>query len=56
MLNKVVLAIDPELQSDFWAAYDDLKVPVTQQLGLTTQVREGLGYLLFSGTGYWTGE
>jgi hypothetical protein len=55
MLNKVVLAIDPELHDEFWASYDDLQV-VTPQLGMRTQIKEGLGYLLFSGTGDWTGD
>jgi hypothetical protein len=55
MLNKVVLAIDPELHDEFWASYDDLQV-VTPQLGMRTQIKEGLGYLLFSGTGDWSGE
>jgi hypothetical protein len=55
MLNTVVLAVDPDLHDEFWAAYDDVAT-IPAQLGMRTQIREGLGYLLFSGTGYWTGD
>lgn len=55
MLNTVVLAIDPELHDEFWSAFGDVEV-IPAQLGIRTQVREGLGYLLFSGVGQWTGE
>jgi hypothetical protein len=55
MLNTVVLAVDPELHDEFWSAFEDAEV-IPAQLGIRTQVREGLGYLLFSGVGQWTGD
>jgi hypothetical protein len=55
VLNSVVIALDPELYDDFWSAYDDVQVLGTQ-IGKRTLVKEGLGYLLFSGTGQWTGD
>jgi len=55
VLNTVVLALDPELYDEFWASYDDVQVMGTQ-FGKRTQIKEGLGYLLFSGTGQWTGD
>jgi hypothetical protein len=55
VLNTVVLALDPDLNDEFWAAYDDAQV-VPAQLGKRSQINEGLGYLLFSGSGQWTGD
>ena len=55
MLNTVVVALDPDLHDEFWEAYEDVQ-EVPLQLGIRTQVKEGLGYLLFSGTGKWTGD
>jgi hypothetical protein len=55
MLNTVVLAIDPELHDEFWSAYEDVQI-IPAQLGIRKQVKEGLGYLLFSGVGQWTGD
>ncbi|HSB17682.1 MAG TPA: hypothetical protein VLE22_24755 [Bryobacteraceae bacterium] len=55
MLKTVVLAVDPELHDEFWNAYQDVQV-IPAQLGIRTQVRQGLGYLLFSGVGQWTGD
>jgi hypothetical protein len=55
MLNTVVLALDPDLHDEFWQSYGNVEV-VPLQLGMRTQVKEGLGYLLFSGTGKWTGD
>ena len=55
MLNTVVLALDPDLHDEFWQSYESVEV-VPLQLGLRTQVKAGLGYLLFSGTGKWTGD
>lgn len=55
MLSTVVLAVESELHDEFWSAYEDVQV-IPAQLGIKAQVREGLGYLLFSGVGQWTGD
>jgi hypothetical protein len=55
MLNKVVLATDPDLADEFWQAYDDVQV-ASEQTGVRMQVKAGLAYLLFSGSGQWTGD
>ena len=55
MLNTVVLALDPDLHDEFWGSYEKVQ-EVPAQTGMRAQVKEGLGYLLFSGSSTWTGD
>ena len=53
-LNKVLIAIDPDLNSLFWTGYEAERVPAKN--GEKELVRVGLGALLFAGSWYWIGE
>jgi HEAT repeats len=54
LLNKVVIASDPQLNEAFWAALSVENPP--QMLPSKRLVKMGLGRLMFSGTKEWTGD
>jgi hypothetical protein len=54
VLNEVVIAIDPDLNSAFWAGFDVEQVPSMR--GYRTLAELGLSELLFQGSWYWIGE
>jgi len=54
LLNNVVIAIDPDLNSEFWAGFDVEQVPAMR--GYKTLTELELGALLFRGSWYWIGE
>jgi hypothetical protein len=53
-LNKVVIAIDPDLNSVFWTGCDAERVPAMN--GSKALVRTGLGAFMFHGSWSWIGE
>jgi hypothetical protein len=52
--NKVLIAIDPNLNSVFWNGYEAERVPAMN--GAKALVRAGFGAFLFTGSWYWIGE
>jgi hypothetical protein len=54
LLNKVVIAIDPDLDEAFWAAFSVEVVP--EMHGEKALVRNDIGRLMFTGTWWWSGD
>lgn len=54
LLNKVVIAIDPDLNETYWSYFDVETVPAMN--GYKTLVKQGLGRLMFTGSWWWTSD
>lgn len=54
MLNKVVIAIQPELNERFWDGFDVQSKP--EMLAEKRLVEKRVSYFMFTGTGNWTGD
>ncbi len=54
LLNKVVIAVDPDLNEAFWSYFVVETVPAMN--GYKALVRQGLGRLLFTGSWWWTSD
>ena len=54
LLNKVVMAANPDLNEKFWSYFDVEVVP--EMSGEKALIEAGAGHLLFSGTEPWTGD
>lgn len=54
ILFNTVIAIDPSLNDAFWKEYGVNPIPTYS--GQRALIEKGLGYLMFPGTMYWTGD
>lgn len=54
LLNKAVIAANPDLNRQFWSFFEVAEVP--DMSGERALVEAGAGHLLFSGTEPWTGD
>lgn len=54
VLNKVVMAANPDLNERFWSYFE--ASPIPQMRAERSLIESGAGHLLFSGTEPWTGD